>query len=124
MSYADELRAHQEHLAIAMRHRGMFDPDKVTAEVPEPYAAPVEPLDDGEAGLTHADVEAELTHDDILAAEMELADRDEVGLGSVQAAVRDAHVRAGLGYSLPERTSMLGAVALSMDEGRLKVSDA
>lgn len=93
MSFDDEMRAHQEHLQVGMRHRKFFAPDKLTAEVPEPYTAPPE------------DTGARMSHATLDEAEKELAAK--YGHGTVNAMVYLTHASASLGRSENERHVVL-----------------
>lgn len=111
MSFDDELRAHQEHLRLGMTRAGRkyLDSSKLTEEVPEPYTAAWD---------------AQLTHDDLLGAQRELAEKHGVSTARVRGMVMLATVQAGLGYSEQEQTAVLMEVMLSLESGQASVSDA
>jgi hypothetical protein len=109
MSYADALRAHQEHMQVGMRHREFFDADKLTREVPEPYYAPPEEAQD----------DTRLSHPELDAAEQELAAR--YGHTRVRDLLYLTHAEAGLGRSENERHAVLGQVVLALQHGESQV---
>lgn len=67
--------------------------------------------------------DAQLSHDDILGAILELAEQHGVSSARVRGMCMLTHARANLGYSPEEEAQVLNEVALTMDAGKLNVSD-
>jgi hypothetical protein len=68
--------------------------------------------------------DAELTHDDIRGAKVELAERYRTGFGKVETMVQSAHQNSGLGYSVPEQVQVIAEVALTLGRGQSEVSES
>jgi hypothetical protein len=77
----------------------------------------------GAERLTTPD-DAELTHDDIRGAKVELAERYRTGFGTVESMVQSAHQKSGLGYSVAEAVQVVQQAALSLERGRSEVSES
>ncbi len=77
------------------------------------------------AGTEHlgAPSDVQLTADDLLAAQRELAEQHGVSSARVRGMVMLTTVRAGLGYSPEEQAEVIRAVALTMGAGSMNVSD-
>jgi hypothetical protein len=106
MTYDEALRAHQEHLRISMSHPGLFDPVKVSAELPEPSAE-----------LPEEDDGAQLTHGEVDAAVRELADQYHKPVSAVSTMLALTHQRADLGHSVAERVQVIAQVEKSLRRG-------
>jgi hypothetical protein len=66
--------------------------------------------------------DAQLSHDDLLAAQKELAELHGVSSARVRGMVMLAHAQAGLGYSETEQADVIREVALSLERGEDAVS--
>jgi len=75
------------------------------------------------AEMLGAPVDAQLSHDDLLAAQRELAEEHGVSSARVRGMVMLTAARAGLGHSEQETAAAITEVALAMGAGKMNVSD-
>jgi hypothetical protein len=68
-------------------------------------------------------VDAQLSHDDILGAVRELAGQHGISSARVRGMLMLTAARAGVGHSPEEEAAALNQVALSLDAGKMNVSD-
>ena len=67
--------------------------------------------------------DAQLTHDDIRGAVLELAEEHGVSTARVRGMMYLTAAKAGLGHSPQEEAAVIAEVALSLDAGKMNVSD-
>ena len=112
----------------------LFDQDTIDSEVERltllagarrvPYSGRLSRSAIGAEALGAPKDDVGLSHDDFVAATRQLAEEHGASFGQVRSMIMDAHQRSGLGYSEAERAQVINQVALSMEQGRLQVSDA
>jgi hypothetical protein len=76
---------------------------------------------DRQAALSAGELED--TDENVLKVMSGLAEQHQVSFSAVSCMAHDAHIRSGLGHSVPERAAVLAQVVIALSRGQLEVDD-
>jgi hypothetical protein len=76
---------------------------------------------DRKAALSAGEIED--TDENVLKVMSGLAGQHQVSFSAVSCMAHDAHIRSGIGHSVPERAAVLAQVVIALSRGQLEVDD-